>query len=95
MRVLNKTPAVINYGGFAYGPNKSFEIAAEDEEKRDIVALLGDGRLVPVMADEAPAAKPSKGLNVEQIKQALVAKGVTDFDANAKKDDLAALLDAQ
>lgn len=37
--------------------------------------------------------KPSKGLNVEQLKTALVAKGI-EVPESAKKADLQALLDA-
>ena len=39
------------------------------------------------------AKKPSDGLSYEQLKDALTAKGIT-FQANAKKSDLIALLDA-
>jgi len=38
------------------------------------------------------AAKPSDGLSYEQLKEALKAKGV-EFQSNAKKTDLIALLD--
>jgi len=43
--------------------------------------------------EEPKAKKPSDGLNVEQLKEALTAKGITIPDG-AKKPELAALLDA-
>ncbi|AJE99635.1 hypothetical protein [Pandoraea apista] len=43
--------------------------------------------------DETIVKKPSEGLSYDQLKDALKAKGI-DFQANAKKADLAALLDA-
>ena len=42
---------------------------------------------------EVVAKKPSDGLTYEQLKEALAAKGI-EFPANAKKVDLAAMLDA-
>lgn len=42
---------------------------------------------------ETVVKKPSEGLSYDQLKDALKAKGI-DFQANAKKADLAALLDA-
>ncbi|MDR1936435.1 MAG: hypothetical protein LBS49_12800 [Candidatus Accumulibacter sp.] len=44
-------------------------------------------------ADTDAARKPSDGLSYDQIKDALKARGI-EFPANAKKVDLAALLDA-
>lgn len=40
----------------------------------------------------APAGKPSEGLKAEEIKAALIAKGI-EFKGNASKADLQALLD--
>lgn len=94
MKVTNTTKAVINYRGKVFGPNAAIELRDGDEKRGDIARMLGDGRLSVSLGAE-PDVKPSKGLNVDQIKQALIAKGVTEFDANAKKDVLAALLDAQ
>lgn len=50
------------------------------------------GESVPV-DDSGAAKKPSDGLTADQIKEALKAKGI-EFSPNAKKVDLAALLDA-
>ena len=43
--------------------------------------------------DETIVKKPSEGLSYDQLKDALKAKGI-EFPNNAKKADLAALLDA-
>jgi len=43
---------------------------------------------------DAPTAKPSDGLKVEEIKAALAEKGVVIPDGMTLKADLAALLDA-
>lgn len=45
MKVTNKTIAVVNYNGRAYGPNASFDLAEGDEKIQDIERMLGDGRL--------------------------------------------------
>lgn len=42
----------------------------------------------------APQGKPSAGLKVDELKAALVAKGIA-FPDGAKKDELAALLDGE
>lgn len=91
MRVTNKTRSVINYRGQAYGPNRSFDLDDTDAAKRGTAAQIAAGHLEVTVGGSDK--KPSDGLNVEQLKQALIAAGV-DFDANAKKVDLAALLDA-
>lgn len=93
MKVTNTTKAVINYRGKVFGPNAAIELRDGDEKRGDIARMLGDGRLSVSLGAE-PDVKPSKGLNVDQLKKALADKGVA-FDAAAKKDDLAALLDAQ
>lgn len=55
-------------------------------------AGVGTGATVPT-DDPGVAKKPSDGLTYDQIKEALRAKGI-EFSPNAKKVDLAALLDA-
>lgn len=59
------------------------------------IAADGDGKAAgdAGTGDESVVKKPSDGLSAEQIRDALKAKGI-DFPANAKKADLAALLDA-
>lgn len=44
-------------------------------------------------AETAPAGKPSDGLNVAELKEALAAKGINVPEGVTKKADLAALLD--
>lgn len=61
------------------------ELALTISEAADAGAPAGD-------STEA-AKKPSDGLTYDQLKDALKAKGI-EFAANAKKADLAALLDA-
>lgn len=51
----------------------------------------GEG-VVAAVAPNTPAAKPSEGLKVDELKAALEAKGIP-IPAGAKKDELAALLD--
>lgn len=63
--------------------------AANDEGKAQAPGDDQQG----VLGDSKPDAKPSEGLTVAQLKDALAAKGV-EFDPAAKKADLAALLDA-
>ena len=45
-----------------------------------------------VKGEKSESAKPSKGMNVEQLKAALTEKGI-EFPDDAKKPELAALLD--
>lgn len=92
MKVTNKTIAVVNYNGRAYGPNASFDLADGDEEIQDIARMLGDGRL-GVADVTKPASKPSDGLKVDELKKALADKGVA-FDTSLKRDALAEMLDA-
>lgn len=47
----------------------------------------------PAADEKKDSAKPSDGLKVDELKAALAAKGIT-FPDGAKKDELAALLDA-
>lgn len=94
MQLVNKTKAVVNYGGKIIPPGGSFTIAAEHAELPGVVAMLGAGTLEASIGGEKPeGGKPSAGLNVEQLKAALTEKGAA-FDPTAKKADLAALLDA-
>ena len=53
----------------------------------------GEGAGTGGEGGETIVKKPSEGLSYDQLKDALKAKGI-DFQANAKKADLAALLDA-
>lgn len=91
MDLTNKTAGVIVYEGRAYGPGKVIPYSDEHANGRDVVGLLGAGHLEASIS--GAVAEPSKGLKVEELKAALDAKGIA-YDANAKKDALAALLDA-
>lgn len=92
MFVKNNTISAMNHGGRAYGPGKTFEVSDSYAESREGKALLGSGSLEVSMT--APAkGKPSDGLNVEELKAALVAANIP-FDTAAKKAELAATLDA-
>ncbi len=53
----------------------------------------GEGTGTDGEGGETAVKKPSEGLSYDQLKDALKAKGI-EFQANAKKADLAALLDA-
>lgn len=91
MDLINKTAGVMVYEGIAYGPGKAIPFTDEHAGGRDVVALLGAGQLEASMG--GASGQPSKGLTVEQLKAALTEKNI-EFDAGAKKDALAALLDA-
>ncbi len=67
--------------------------AIPTEAEGDDAGGEGSGTGTGGEGDETIAKKPSEGLSYDQLKDALKAKGI-DFQANAKKADLAALLDA-
>lgn len=91
MFVVNKSPAVFNYGNKSYGPGRTFEMSDKHAGGRAEKAMLKSGALGVAMS--MPTAKPSEGLKVEELKAALTERNIA-FDASAKKDELAALLDA-
>lgn len=94
MQLVNKTKAVVNYGGKIIPPGGSFTIAAEHAELPGVVAMLGAGTLeASIGGDKPEGGKPSAGMTKAQIVEALTAKNVA-FDPTGKKDDLAVLLDA-
>lgn len=67
--------------------------AIPTEAEGDDAGGEGSGTGAGGEGDETIVKKPSEGLSYDQLKDALKAKGI-DFQANAKKADLAALLDA-
>lgn len=67
--------------------------AIPTEAEGDDAGGEGSGTGTGGEGDETIVKKPSEGLSYDQLKDALKAKGI-DFQANAKKADLAALLDA-
>lgn len=67
--------------------------AIPTEAEGDDAGGEGSGTGAGGEGDETIVKKPSEGLSYDQLKEALKAKGI-DFQANAKKADLAALLDA-
>ena len=89
MELINRTQAVIIYEGAVYGPGKVIPYTDEHAAGRDVTAMLEAGHLEPALGKKAP----SEGLTVEQLKEALTAKGV-EFKPDAKKAELAGLLDA-
>lgn len=93
MKAYNGTKAVINYAGRAYAPGAAIEIDDAHAKRRDIVRMLGDGRLTVRMAEpETAKAAPSAGLKVDDLKAELTKRGIAIPDG-AKKEDLAKLLD--
>lgn len=58
MRVKNETKAVINYGGVAYAPGRSFDVDAEHEKQME--GMLADGRLSIDLGGEETADKVEK-----------------------------------
>lgn len=91
MNVRNDTKSVITYAGKMYGPGRTIPLKDGDEKKRDIAAMIDSSQLsVSLGGDDAP---PSHGLNVEQLK-ALLTENHVPFEPNAKKAELAALVDA-
>lgn len=90
MELRNKTASVIVYKGRAYGPGQVIDYDDAHAEDKGVKGLIVSGGLEPTLG----AKSPSDGLTVEQIKEALAAKGV-EIPADAtKKAQLAALLDA-
>lgn len=75
-----------------------FEIDSEiDTEDADLIDVAVRERWVEVLdaqGSEQTLVKPSSGLKVDELKAALAAKGI-EIPDGAKKDELAALLDAQ
>jgi hypothetical protein len=67
--------------------------AIPTEAEDDDAGGEGSGTGTGGEGGETVVKKPSEGLSYDQLKDALKAKGI-DFQANAKKADLAALLDA-
>lgn len=67
--------------------------AIPTEAEGDDAGGEGSGTGTGGEGDETIVKKPSEGLSYDQLKDALKAKGI-EFQANAKKADLAALLDA-
>ena len=65
--------------------------AIPTEAEGDDAGGEGSGTGTGGEGDETIVKKPSEGLSYDQLKDALKAKGI-DFQANAKKADLAALL---
>lgn len=89
MDLINKTPSVVNYKGVSYGPGRTIPMSDADASKPGTVGMIAAGQLEPALGKKAP----SDGLTVDQLKEALTAKGV-EFAPDAKKAALAALLDA-
>lgn len=58
-----------------------------------LAVTISDGAIPAETDGETIVKKPSEGLSYDQLKDALKAKGI-EFQDNAKKADLAALLDA-
>lgn len=77
---------------------EGFEKGAEiDTEDKDLIEVATREAWVEVLDSEGggqPPVKASAGLKVDELKAALAAKGI-NFPEGAKKDELAALLDAQ
>ena len=89
MDLINKTASAMNYAGKAYGPGKVIPMSDAHAAKPGVVAMIEAGQLEPALGKVAA----SEGLTVEQLKVELTAKGI-EFEAGAKKAELAALLDA-
>lgn len=74
---------------------KTIKVKAWGEEQGDFV-VINEEDFNPdfhsLLDEDEPNDKPSKGLNVEQLKEALAAKGI-EVPEGAKKADLAKLLD--
>lgn len=65
-----------------------------DTEDEDLIRVATGEGWAAEDDGSAPQAKPSAGLKVDELKAALAAKGI-EIPEGAKKDELAALLDAQ
>ena len=70
------------------------EVATEDDDLIRVATSEGWAEAMDTQGGELAPAKPSAGLKVDELKAALAAKGI-DIPEGAKKDELAALLDAQ
>lgn len=77
---------------------EGFEAGAEiDTQDQDLIKVATRECWVEALdseGDNRAQAKPSAGLKVDELKEALAAKGI-EIPEGAKKDELAALLDAQ
>lgn len=91
-RLASSVEQVAELNGYEHALTVSGEVAAagKGEGKTE---TTGDGDGSDDDGDAEDAQKPSDGLNADQIKELLKEKGIK-FASNAKKDELAALLDA-
>lgn len=85
-RLASSVEQVAELNGYEHALTVSGEGAAEGKGEGKTEATSDDG-------DAEDAQKPSDGLSADQIKELLKEKGIK-FASNAKKDELAALLDA-
>lgn len=69
--------------------DRDFLAARSSYLRPDELELFGIAQATPT---KDPAPKPSKGLTVAQLQEALIAKGI-EFEPDAKRAHLAGLLD--
>lgn len=89
-RLASSVEQVAELNGYEHALTVSGEVAAEGKSEGKTEKTGDDS---DDDGDAEDAQKPSDGLNADQIKELLKEKGIK-FASNAKKDELAALLDA-